>query len=322
MSQPKFTTISAFTKGDITGAGSRLRSFYLFSLAEQFSLTVNRPQHYELAVNSNVIHIHKIYSWETLKWVIKFRLLGKRVVFDICDQVNRRSEFPRVLLIILFSSFLTVDNECRKKYWHKFFPLKKIIVLPDIADTQEVSITSIPYHQRNKLNSFFWIGNSPNFKSIKKFIDLIRDNKTYDLTVAMDLKDKNMLCNQFPHVKFYSWEPEIAFNPTIEAKFMILNHAIDKNSSIKSDNKMVLAILAGFIPLISRTPSYVKLAQQLNASFLIFDDLTEVPELARRVANELNPGQFFNNALKVINEQYSRKAVLSKFCEAILKNTN
>lgn len=310
--------ISAFTRGDVLAAGSRLRSFYLFRLAEKYSLIVDRPLSYGSAVNSDIIHIQKIYSWETLRWVIKFRLLGKKVIFDICDQVNRRSEFPRVVLIILFSSVLTVDNESRKKYWHKFFPLKKIIVIPDIADTKDIYIESIPYQLRNQECEFFWIGNSQNFKSIKKFSDLVKDCPEYRLTVAMDIKNYLSLSQQFPHIKFYTWEPDIAFNNNIHAKFMILNHAIDKNSSIKSNNKMVLALVAGYIPIVSNTPAYAHLANQLDANFLIFEDLDDVPRIAKKIAHNFNSQQFFKNALDVINRNYSSDAVLSRFYKLVL----
>lgn len=320
MTQLKNIKISAFTRGDILGASSRLRSFYLFSESEKFSLLVDRPKEYSQANQSDVIHIQKIYSWHTLKWIIKFRLQKKQVIFDICDQINRRSEFPRVLLIALFSSVMTVDNQSRKNYWHKIFPFKKIVVIPDVADTKDVYIQNIPYQQKSDTNSFFWIGNSSNFKSIKKFSDFVQANSEYKLAVAMDIKDKNLLSKNYPHITFYNWHPEVAFESDINAKFMVLNHAIDKNSSIKSENKMVLALIAGYIPIVSNTPAYVNLAKKIGAEFLIFNNLDEVPKIAELATQVIQPDIFFDNAKKVINENYSREAVLSQFKELVLND--
>ena len=117
--------LAAYTAGGIAGASSRLRSFYLFSEAKKFGVTVVRPNKFIDGFASDFVHIQKIYSYEALFWTFLFRCFSKKIIFDIDDQLNKRKEFVPVFLTILFSSVLTVDSLERKKYWSFFFPFQK-----------------------------------------------------------------------------------------------------------------------------------------------------------------------------------------------------
>ena len=54
--------IAAFSIGNIHRASSRLRSFYLFADAANFSIDIIRPSRFRDAFNADVVHIQKILS--------------------------------------------------------------------------------------------------------------------------------------------------------------------------------------------------------------------------------------------------------------------
>jgi glycosyltransferase involved in cell wall biosynthesis len=303
--------LAAFTCGPISGASSRLRSFYLFSEADSVGLEVIRPETFKEGLSAEVIHIQKVYSYEVLRWMFVYRLLGKKVIYDIDDQVNRRREFHRVFIIILLSSILTVDTVPRKFFWKKFFPFKKIEVINDIVDSPTLENDLINCRKNLNSRNFFWLGNSSNFKSIVRVIQKDYLLPDHHFIVSMEEAAINKVKKNFPHVTFIPWFDGVALDPRVDAKFMILNHDTDKNSRMKSDNKMVLALAAGFIPLVSNTCAYAALAKRLDADFLIFENIGDVCSHAERVLRKIDSVDFFNKASKIIQSDYSRGQVLS-----------
>lgn len=310
--------LSAYTAGSIAGASSRLRSFYLFSEAKKFNINVSRPLHFKEAIHSDVIHIQKIYSYRALFWIVIYRALSKKVIFDIDDQINKRKEVLPVFLIVLFSSALTVDSEDRKKYWQNFFFFKKIEIIYDVADKKEVNLKPINFTKNNDKHIFFWIGNTNNFKSLDPFVSYLEEQKRYQLLAVIHKNNINYMSQKYPNVNFLPWHDGIAFSKKVSSRFMVLNHGCDKNSMMKSDNKMVLAILAGFVPIVSNTTSYAKLAKAIDAEYLVFNDLIDVIDISKRVSNNINLNAFFNKAFLYINKHYSRGAVLEKFYEHVI----
>ena len=308
--------IAAYTIGDINRASSRLRSFYLFEMGKEFNLDVIRPDRYRDAVGVDVVHIQKKLNVKTIIAVMIYRLLGIKVIFDIDDQPVGKKAFIGYFLVLFFSSVITVDTEARKQFWSSFF-FKKIIIINDIADSNDLSLKINVRNFKLNPHGFFWIGYSGNLASISDFISLVKNYKPYKLTVATEQSAITLFKKNYPFVEFFPWFDGIANDHCINARFMILNHKYDSSALLKSDNKMVLAILAGFIPIVSRTPSYAKLANLLEADFLIFDSEAEIIEISKKLsAVDLN--QFYKNSISYINAHYSREAVLSEFNSKIL----
>ena len=310
--------IAAFTVGDINVASSRLRSYYLFSLGEEFGLKILRPTRLIEALECDVIHIQKILSLKIIIAIILYRLHRKLVIFDIDDQPGKKiKSFLGCLLIMYLASVITVDSEYRKIFWDKYLFYKKIIVINDVADTNDMQPTfKIRKYNFDKIN-FIWIGHKSNIASIEKFIELLKIKKNFQLIICTNDSEIPNLIDKYPHINFLGWNKEIMFDNSIEAQFMILNHNFDHSSNLKSDNKMVLAVLAGFIPIVSRTPSYSKLASELDANYLVFDSFYEVFHLSEIISQ--GKIELFNkDNLNFIIANYSRKAVLSKFISQIL----
>ncbi|CAK0772873.1 conserved hypothetical protein [Gammaproteobacteria bacterium] len=309
--------IAAYSISGIERASSRLRSFYLFSFAKEFGLEVSRPSRYRDALSCDVVHIQKILTYKLIIWMVIFRVFGLRIVFDIDDQPMGRKSFLGYWLALFLSSVITVDTEARRNYWKNYLFFKKIIVINDIADTNDVELKI--RERRNSLDnhSFFWIGYSCNLQSLDGFVEFVKNSTKYKLIVSTEKEAIATLKNRYPFIKFVPWFDGVAYDDCIEAKFMILNHNLDQSSLLKSENKMVLAMLAGFVPIVSRTPSYEKLAQSLDADFLLFDHIDDVAGIATNLA-ETDFHAFFERSLDFINLNYSRKAVLSCFNKKVL----
>ena len=312
--------LAAYTIGDISRASSRLRSFYLFSSASAFSIDVIRPSRFREALSVDIVHIQKILAIKLFFALIAYRFLGIKVIYDIDDQPGsgRKSRFTSLLaflgywLACLLASCVTVDTEERKQFWKKFLPNKKIVVLNDIADKNEFSLSVECRSSRVDAKGFFWIGYACNFPSILSFLTILKNSQSYNLTASVEETEISSLRIKYPFVKFFPWTDGIAFDPRIKSRYMILNHSHDSSSHYKSENKMILAILAGYVPIVSRTPAYERLAKLINAEFLLFDKFEDVPVIIERL-NNFNLDKFFDFSIQIINQRYSRNSVFLKF---------
>lgn len=308
--------LAAYTIGGIDRASSRLRSFYLFSQAEGVGLEVSRPHRYCEALNHDVVHIQKKLTYELILWILIYRVCRLKIIFDIDDQPTCAKAFFGYLLVLSLANVVTVDTEARKKYWLKYLLLKNVYVVHDIADTNAVEPNIKKRCISGSRPSFFWIGYSCNLPSLNSFIEHVRCS-TFKLTVSVEVDAIKSLEAKYPFLEFIPWSDGVAFKESIEAKFMVLNHNYDSASRMKSENKMVLAILAGFVPIVSRTPAYTRLAKSLNVEFLLFDDLDEIPKIVS-VIGAKDFSSFFIEANNFIKSNYSRSAVLSDFNKKIL----
>jgi len=116
---------------------------------------------------------------------------------------------------------------------------------------------------------------------------------------------------------------DVSLDPDIDVAYMILNHdtGVDPDAIYKSENKMVLSIASGLIPVVSRTPAYEMLAQALDAERLIFNELDEVFS----ITESLDPiwiQNFLIRARQYILDNYTDKRVFLKFKEQCMKINN
>jgi hypothetical protein len=309
--------IAAYSIGDINRASSRLRSFYLFSSAKNFNLDVIRPVRFRDAFGVDLVHIQKRLSYKILLAVIVYRILCIKVIFDIDDQPGGLKSFLGYLSILMLSTVVTVDTEARKKYWKKYLFFKKILVINDVADSKQSELKIVPrISLKNNIN-YFWLGHSSNLPSLNGFIQLIKATSESKLIVSIEEGAIGYWNSKYPFIKFLPWFDAVAFDPSIDATFMVLNHKHDKASLLKSDNKMVLALLAGFVPIVSRTPAYENLAKLLKADFLVYDNVEDIPSIAMNVA-KMDLNKFFSDSLIFINSNYSRESVLREFSMSVI----
>lgn len=309
--------IASYSIGGVERASSRLRSFYLFSFAKEYDLDVSRPSRYRDALSCDVVHIQKILSYKLILWIVIFRLSRLKVVFDIDDQPTGIKSFLGYLLVLFLSSVITVDSEARKNYWKRFLFFKKIEIIYDAADTNDVLLKIRERRNFIDSNSFFWIGYACNLRSLSVFIEFLKNSTKYRLIVSTEKEAISDLRISYPFISFVPWFDGVAHDDFIDAKFMILNHNFDQASVLKSENKMVLAILAGFVPIVSRTPSYERLAKALGADFLLFDNIDDVAGIVANLA-DTDLQEFFERAINYITENYSRNAILSDFNMKVL----
>ncbi len=296
-------------------ASSRLRSFYLFERHADFEIEVIRPSSYAEALEADLIHIQKIITVQNLLWMLVYRLLGKKVVYDVDDQPYSSKSFAAYYLSCLFASRITVDTETRKQFWARYFSPSKIFVIPDVADYEgEKMKCQIRDPQEVDKNGILWIGSSSNIDSLASLIPSLKKSGLV-LTIVTNLAEISDFMKANADIKFVQWNPNVLFEGGLNSRYMILNHFHDENSIYKSNNKMVLSLMTGFVPIASSTPEYEKLAKVLGLEQFLFNDPTEIDKVVK-MDSEISSPKWEEFSL-CLERNYSKEAVLFMFLKNV-----
>lgn len=292
-------------------ASSRLRSYYLFEKHDDFGLEIIRPNRYAEALKGDLIHVQKIITVKSLLWLLVYRLFGKKIVYDIDDQPYSPKSFAAYYLSCLLATKITVDTEIRKKFWTQYFSACKICVIPDVADYKGENMKCQTRDtQLVDKKGMVWIGSSSNIDSLSSLIPSL-SKLGLSLTVVTNLAEISDFMRSNVGIKFVQWNSNVLYEGGLNAKYMILNHFFDENSNYKSNNKMILSLMTGFIPIASSTPEYEKLAKKLGLDQFLFDDPTEIQQKIRG-DGDLGIEQW-EAIWSYLSKNYSKEAVLSKF---------
>ncbi|CAN6134409.1 GT4_WbuB-like domain containing protein [Methylophilaceae bacterium] len=311
--------ISAYTVGDITVASSRLRSFYMFYASEKFGVKVFRNLKLWQSINCNYLHLQSCYKPKYLFQAIFFRLLLKKIVFDVSDIPKNKIHFIFFWGVAKVANSVTVPLETTRLFLGQYLNVNKIHVIPDVIDVCPEKLKQLNCLHRRPSKTFFWTGHPGNLDSIEGFIQDKRLREQYQLIVITKLNDIQKFIDNYPWVTFLEWDVDSVLNCEVEMCYALLNHSFDEASQFKCENKMVLSIAIGLIPIVSRTPAYEALAKKLNADCLIFDNLSDVFDIVESL-DLVWINNFKLRAKSFVLEYYSNENIFSIFTSKCLIN--
>ena len=308
--------IATIHNDNIDVASVRLRSIYLFDYINNKNIKIYRNINFIKLFSCKIIHFHMRYKPSDILKVIILRFFKKKIIFDIDDiPINFLYNFFFILMIN-FSSKVTCDNYTRRDYLKNFSLVKsKFIVIRDVIDINPLEYNKIYIRKFHHNNSFFWTGHQDNYHSIERFVKLLEGKKNYNINIVTNI---NFLIKKInlDNVIYTQWKKDLLFKTNINCDYAILNHSLSKIDRLKSENKMVLAIAAGMIPIVSNTPSYVNLSKKLNCEKLIFNDFEEIFNIVESLDNQWKE-EFILRAQKFILKEYTNQVIFKKFIEIV-----
>lgn len=126
--------ISAYTVGNYSVASSRLRSFYMFYSSKNYGVNVARNLNLWQSVQCNYLHLQSCYKPKYLIQAIIFRLLNKRVIFDVSDIPKNKIHLVFFLAVAKTANSVTVPLETTRLFLGRYLNINKIHVIPDVID--------------------------------------------------------------------------------------------------------------------------------------------------------------------------------------------
>jgi len=313
-------TIAAYANGDQTVASSRLRSFYLLRDCANNGFAVKRDCGVAEALQANLIHIQKCLRNPKLYLIVVLaRILGVRVVFDFDDQPHSIPVGILYYWFFLWSTSVTVDTEIKRIHWQSRLPWTQVWLIPDVVDIcpefEEITKISKTFDPEWRKN-LFWIGYSGNLASIDTLLHSLKGRKDKLMTVIIEPAAVQKVKVLYPWISIVCWEVGILEKWDKERGFLMLNHAHTENAYFKSENKMVLALATGFIPIVSRTDAYERLALRLETDYLLY---TSINSALDRV-DEMSSAQIehvTNTCAELVRHTFSSSEVFKKFSQAL-----
>ncbi|MBF0328705.1 MAG: hypothetical protein HQL10_06080 [Nitrospirae bacterium] len=309
--------IAAYTVGDIKVASARLRSFYLFHSASNYGFEVFRDLSIWQSIDCKYLHLQGCYTPRFVLHAIIFRLLGKRVFFDVNDMPTRKRHFIFFVIMTKIANIVLVALETTKNYLTKYVDFSKIFVFPTVIDVNPNKINKLFFVRNENSRGIFWIGHPGNLISIEEFMNIIRFRHEYRLIVCTKLTEIKSYIKKYPWVTFIDWNVDSALDCKLDIGYCILNHAGCSQALLRGDSKMILAIAVGLIPIVSRTPAYENLAKVLDAERLIFNELAEVFVIIEKL-DKMWKRDFFDRCKSYILSNHTSDHVFSLFASKFL----
>lgn len=316
--------ILSITAGDINLASSRLRSFKLFHDFEGFvvyrDVTVNN------FLRSKYIHIQKKANPFVILLALLGRVLNKKVFYDFDDDHFSRSENIYRLFLFILCNKIIVDTQSRLKFISEKWPIiyHKLNYLPDMLDF-DISIikNDISYIDCDKLD-FLWYGYPNNIGSIKFIFQHLRGKKNKKIYIISSSKDEVIsnlgeLYWDENYCHFVKWEPDILGKFDLNNYIIILNHDWERNSNLKSENKLVLALASGFPVIASKTQAYYDFCVKLGIQQILYlynNDLDFDLFLKNLSFMKIKVDK--NKLNKVVIDSFSKEVIQSNFVKLML----
>ena len=305
--------IAVYTGGQEDRASSRLRSHYVFNHIVHKDIKIFRNLHFLKFAKSDVFHFHMLFKPMYIIKAIILRIFGKIVIFDIDDNPKKFKHKLGFYFMANCATLVFFDTRFRLNHHKKFFfNKKKIHQISDVLDLHPLKKKSATKKTYTINNKFIWFGNIENSHLINNFYDFIVRNKKLFLYMVSSYKKKSNKKNIF----FIKWKKDLIFNLGRKIDISILSHDGGKDDLCKSENKMVLSILAGIIPIVSNTPSYSSLAKKLNAKKLIYKNTDEILKIARKLSPEWKK-RFIKSARKYLMVKYSSQIIFNNILKKI-----
>jgi len=321
--------IAAFTSGGIETASSRLRSFYVFqsNVWKEHEVVFN-PKFWSI-YKYQCIHLQKQYAPRFVLIAFFARILGIAVIFDIDDQVRKYTHHLAVYVMIFLSSFVTTDTNTRQKYLQKKNNRKSIELIPDTLDIDHAFVDEDDMlHDDKYMEScdevIVWVGNIDNFNSFKILIENDDRLNNFRVVVITNITDANKIKISHKNYVIKQWSLDWSSELANSNVYMVLNHddPLDENAIYKSENKMVMAICNLIMPIVSDTPAYSSLAENLNAEFLIFNQNNSVYDAIVAVSkyDRSQRKDFFKKSISFINKHYCRDVIAGRLLSIMNKH--
>jgi len=144
-------------------------------------------------------------------------------------------------------------------------------VIPDSLDSPGQLVAK--NRHRTRIANGLWFGNFPNFSSISQFVSLL-SAAGIGLQIVTSVTGVKAFERPTRNNLVRAYEYQQSLMPLFYAMndFSIMSHFGDEFTEMKSTNKMVASLCHGLPSLVSSTPEYKRLAEELRIPEVLFDD--------------------------------------------------
>jgi len=306
-------TIMLCPAGTMNTASSRLRCFVLGRELERLGHRVQVG--FDAKLVPDLLYVQKISSPAIIDHARLVRARGGKVVFDIDDWGDALpwvKTQPRLLADLLAQcSAVSVDTAVRAEVFAKdpaYQCVPDIWVIPDPVDYVDQPVPPAPALQTDQGLSGCWFGNGPNLAPALPYVQAaLGSGRVSRFNIITNEQFVAQMQTAWPMLSVEAWQLDRFPERLRASDFCLLVHDTNLEGIQKSNNKMLAALGQGVVPLVSNTPAYAELAEQIGIPELV---VNSPEELAQR----LDAGQL--QALRTRLQGETCRRVLDAFMPA------
>jgi hypothetical protein len=298
-----------------SAASARIRSFTLLQSLQ----AMGHDARLRDAADTEVVFIQKRATPHTVGVVRDARRRGALVIYDV-DDLGRDLWYhiaPSVLHRLLpMVDVVTTDTAAHRELLLRDYGMRSVEIVPDTIDYYPTGPVRVPLSDSSPLR-VLWFGNVANVALFEKYAHALTPMRDVEVVAITNAGAIDRLSSRLPAVKFLPWSRR-EFIPMLQScALTVLPHDGTEADRAKSNNRMIASITWGVPSIVSRTPDYIRTAQEAHIEYALFGDQSELIAAVERLRTATARAAYLESAQSEIWRRYSPAAVAERFMEVV-----
>ncbi|HUN55063.1 MAG TPA: glycosyltransferase [Smithella sp.] len=305
---------SLFPAGGLETASSRIRIYTFQKALAKRSIQTTLG----FSLKANVLLFQKKVTFRNLLQAHIARARGCVIIYDVDDSgyalwywVSKHN-FQEMLRI---AKVVTTCSVMQREILAQEYKMgEKGIVISNTVDYFPENPVKLPQRARKKLR-IVWFGNSNNFVLLEKYLKVLHQIHDSEVFAIVDARHIKKFSGKHPFVNFIPWSLH-NFVPVLQdCDLACLMHDGNIHDMAKGNNKMISAITWGVPAVVSRTPEYLRTAQEAGIEYAVFSDETELSAVIERLRSPAARERYLQTAQPAIWSRYSPDVIAQQYID-------
>jgi hypothetical protein len=307
--------IAIFPAHDESAASARIRSFTL----QRSLAAMGHDARLRDSEGADVLFVQKRATSNTLTLVREARQQGSLVLYDV-DDLGRDLWYhiaPSVLHRLLpMVDVVTTDTSEHRDLLLRDYGVPSVEIIPDTIDYYPTGPVRLPLTDTSPLR-VLWFGNVANISLFEKYAHTLASMAGVQTVAVTNARAIERLSAHWPAVDFVPWSRNEFVSVLQSCALTVLPHDGTEADRAKSNNRMIASITWGVPAIVSRTPDYVRTAQEAGVEYALFNDESELIAAVERLRTASARLAYLDAAQSEVWRRYSPAAVAMRFLEVV-----
>lgn len=307
--------IALLPAGTETTASSRLR---VYTFARELS---RRGIEHEIGVvhRAAILVVQKKLTLEVIKLAQEAKRSGATVVYDVDDLGAALWWWaPEALFMqmIDLANGVIVATDQQARVLHDQYGAQCVHVIPNCIDYYLGGCLPHPATSSSPLR-LLWFGDGSNLDLVKKYLPTLLSLDDAQVVVCSDVNARDDFRHRWPAAIFIPWTLA-GFTETLRSCHVTcLMHDGDEDDRSKANNRMVTSIAWGVPACVSRTPAYVRTAQEGKVDRFVFGNPEELAMAVNALRHREQRVEYLARAQDPLWSLYSPAAIATRYLSAL-----
>lgn len=308
--------ISILPAASIDNASARLRAFKLSDALA----AAGQEAAVKVMSDADVLFIHKRLTDDILKYARLIKDGGGVVIYDLDntadEMLGRLNISPEQWQEMLsLADIVTTDTRARQEILQQAFAGTEICVLPNGIDYYPATPLPPSIASGRRLQ-VLWFGYVDNLFQIAPYVDTLR-SLDLELHIAAEAEAIPQLESLLPGVDVFAWQLDTFPDRLRQCDLALLIQQGDTHDRAKSNQKMLACIANGVVPIVSHTPEYLALAQEIDAQDSVFSTPEELAEAIGHYSGTDARSSYLDRAQPLVFNRFCPAEIARSFLETV-----